>query len=549
MKSKNWLLLSTLLKSTSSMNVLKHTKDKQKRKNAVNSLVGTIVLDIVLFVFCILYGIGLGAMGFGEALPALCAMVVTLMSFLFTIFKSNGYLFGFKEYDMLMAMPFSVKTIISSKFLYMYINSLPMVILINLAMLPGYALAGRLHVLNCLMWLLLMVILPIIPTVLASALGALIVRFGSGFKRRTVIQTVLTFIVILPLFFVQFFAQKIAQDNSMEVIMENMSDTILDMAKYLPNAVWFYKAINEGNIWYFLLLLAVSAIIYELFFVLVAKSYQKVNSKLSGNTSHNTYKKAPQKQRNMVYAIAYKEFKRMTGSSVYMTNALIGEIMAVILGVAALFFKADQIVEVVMKGAPIEPKVIVPALPIFLYFFLGMVATTCFTPSLEGKNYWIIKTMPIDPMDDVKGKLLFNICLTVPFGLFAMLSLSICFQVSVIEAVMMMLEITCLCLFSSVRGLKCGLKYRRLDWDNEVEVIKQGKAVSIYLLPNMFISMFLMPGVVFLNLVVKNNALIALVIAVIALALSAIIWGRFFCHGIIKKNNVLEAIYEKSYCD
>ena len=39
----------------------------------------------------------------------------------------------------------------------------------------------------------------------------------------------------------------------------------------------------------------------------------------------------------------------------------------------------------------------------------------------------------------------------------------------------------------------------RLDWENEIEVIKQGTAVAIYMLPNMFVVMGLCVLVIFLG--------------------------------------------------
>ena len=44
----------------------------------------------------------------------------------------------------------------------------------------------------------------------------------------------------------------------------------------------------------------------------------------------------------------------------------------------------------------------------------------------------------------------------------------------------------------------------RVDWENEVEVIKQGPAVMIYLLPNMFVVMILTVLVVILGMALDH---------------------------------------------
>ena len=56
-----------------------------------------------------------------------------------------------------------------------------------------------------------------------------------------------------------------------------------------------------------------------------------------------------------------------------------------------------------------------------------------------------------------------------------------------------------LCAFSTAWGCVCGIRHIRLDWENEIEVIKQGAAVAIYMLPNMFVVMGLIVLVVFLG--------------------------------------------------
>ena len=40
----------------------------------------------------------------------------------------------------------------------------------------------------------------------------------------------------------------------------------------------------------------------------------------------------------------------------------------------------------------------------------------------------------------------------------------------------------------------CGIRYMPLHWENEIEVVKQGTAVSVYLLPNMFVTVILTVG-------------------------------------------------------
>ena len=60
------------------------------------------------------------------------------------------------------------------------------------------------------------------------------------------------------------------------------------------------------------------------------------------------------------------------------------------------------------------------------------------------------------------------------------------------------------------------MKHMRLVWENEIEVVKQGTAVMLYLFPNMFVSMGMVVLVVALGMRMNANILS---LAVTALAL------------------------------
>jgi len=524
MSSKTLLLVKTFLKSTGNINVLKFSGDKSKRKYATSSLIGQIVLYIVFMLYATLLSVGLANFGQARALPELCAILLLGIPIIFTLIKANGYLFGFKEYDMIMAMPFSVKNIVAAKFLYMYIKSIPMYALISLATLIGYATGGYLTFMSCIFWLVMTFTLPVIPMVIASALGAVTVKIGARFKYKNIAQAVLIAVLILPVTFSGFFFENTSGTEDIEDMMHSISGGISGTATYIPFAKWFSEAVNDGIISSFLLIVASAIIIYEIFFILISKFYRRMNSQLSASIDNKKIDISSQKQKSMVKAIAFKEFKRLTGSSIYLLNVGIGPIMVVLLGIVMLFINPEAIISSIMSEEPIDASLVFPAIPLLLYFFIGMIPTTVCSPSLEGKNYWIMQTLPINPMDDNKGKILFNLYLSIPFACFTTITACICFRVSLLDAVTSIIAIGSLCIFSTVNGLRSGLKHRKLDWENEIEVVKQGMAVFMYIIPHLITGMLLIPFVIAANNFLHNTALIMLFIILIAWLLTAFAW-------------------------
>ena len=333
----------------------------------------------------------------------------------------------------------------------------------------------------------------------AAFLGFLIARISSGFRKTNVVQTLLSFIFVIFCFSLRFFVEDMFRKDKVEQTLESVSGATAGAARYYLPAFWFTNAVTKLSIADITLLVGLSAALFAVVFALVGKSYRNINSALKSHAAARNYRMQKQKQRGIASAIAFKEFKRMTGSTTYMVNAGMGEILALLMSVVALIFGFDNIIAKVFYGAPITAQMLQPAIPFIIYFFIGMMATTACSPSLEGKNYWILQSLPIEKKTIYRGKMLFNMYLSVPFSVVSTICLCIAAKTPFIDTVLYVVLGICLCSFSTAWGCVCGVKHIKLEWENEVEVIKQGAAITIYLLPNMFIVMGLCVLTVFLG--------------------------------------------------
>ena len=521
MKNDNTLLLKTLLLSTSLPNTYRYTKDKKKKNRVIAAYIGFVIIYAMLIGYSLLSCIGYGKIGMTDVIPLLNALAISALAFVFTFFKTNGYLFNFKEYDMLMSLPFKSSTVAACKFLYMYIKSLPWYLCISFSMMVGYGYFKNPDVIVYPIWFFLTFLIPFIPMLLASFLGFIIARLSSGFKKKNTIQTVLTLIFILFCFSIQYIIQGIVENDAAVQTLSYISDALNNVAKYYPPAGWFASAVTVLSISDILLFTGVTLILFSLVFYIVGRSYRNINSALKSHASAKNYKMTAQKHHSVLNAIAFKEFKRLTGSTVYMTNGMIGYFLVAIISILSLVIGFDKLIHIITKGAPFDYSVVTPAIPFFVYFFTGMMATTACSFSLEGKNYWIVQSLPISRKTLAKGKMLFNMYLSVPVTLFGILCLSISAKVPLSEMISYLLLGISLCAFSTTWGCVCGIKHMRLDWENEVEVIKQGAAVSIYLLPNMFATMLLITGAIALGMKLDHR-IIALIMICVSSMLAAL---------------------------
>ena len=508
------ILLKTLLKSTSQRNILRYSGDEKKRKKIYANIIGYSILHVILAGYSLSIGFGYGAIGIHEATPVICALLISALAFLLTLFKTNGYLFNFKEYDMLMALPFEARTVAACKFLYMYVKSLSWYFCISLSMMLGYGFFVRPHAASYVLWILLSFFLPIIPMLAASFLGFLIAWISARFQRTNIVQTILTFLFVVFCFSLRYIIDALVRKDEVVSVMEQTSRA-MDRAAgiYLP-AKWFADAVSRLDVAGLFFLVVVSVLLFGAVFALVGNAYRRINSALKSHAASKRYRRTALKKRGVIRAIAFKEYRRMVGSSIYLINGTMGEFLAALFGIVTLLIGFDKIIAIVTQGAPVSSVMLQPAIPFIVYLFIGMVATTACSPS--GKNYWILQSLPIEPKAVAQGKMLFQMYLSVPFTVFATLCLCISAKTSFVHTLLYLILGVVLCAFSACWGCVCGLGHMRLDWENEVEVIKQSAAVAIYMFPNMFADMGLAVLVVFLGLHMDHALLTILLTGIVS---------------------------------
>ena len=496
MTRKDLSLLKTMLASKSCINVLRHSKDKKKRNRAALDLFSIILFMVMGASYIYVISYSFYQMGYGKMIPSLSAVSVSSLVLILTYTKSNGYLYAFKEYDILMAMPFTVKQIVSSRFLLMYLKDLPLHFAISLAGLVAYGMTMDPSIWIYIAWIIMTPFLPLLPSLLATLLGALIANIGSRFKHKTLIQTILSFAVIIFSFFFRYFLDLFFRGEGTNAMIDQSSQALSSISNYIPTIRFFENAIVKESILSFFLMILISLITFLVSILFISRNYGKINSKLTTGDRHkkkkitsNAYKK-----RSMISSIAFKEFKRVTASALCASNLGLGAVMSILVTIILPFVDMKKIISSLSEGAQFDISPLALVWPILVYFFVGMLPTTAPSPSLEGKNEWILDSLPIDKLTIYKGKMYFNLCLNMIPAVLAVISGMYAFRARWYEYILGVFMIVSMCLFSTTYGMHCGIRHRRLDWDDEAEVVKQGTAVSLYLFPNMIVSMILMSG-------------------------------------------------------
>jgi ABC-2 type transport system permease protein len=112
-------------------------------------------------------------------------------------------------------------------------------------------------------------------------------------------------------------------------------------------------------------------------------------------------------------------------------------------------------------------------LPFIICALLGMSCTACVSLSLEGKNIWILQSLPISPKTIFHSKMLVNLTLLIPTALICSILLSIRFASSFSSALIIIGLPLMYCLFIPVWGMFIDIKLGYYDWVSETAIIKQ----------------------------------------------------------------------------
>ena len=102
--------------------------------------------------------------------------------------------------------------------------------------------------------------------------------------------------------------------------------------------------------------------------------------------------------------------------------------------------------------------------------------------SIEGKSFWILKSLPIKPIKILHSKTNLHILITLPFTLLVGICSSIALKLSVINAIIVCIVGAVAVVGFALLGVLSNLRHPNLNWVNEIAVVKQGVPV--------FVSMF-----------------------------------------------------------
>ncbi len=470
--TKQLLLLE--LRSLYGWNRFRHTKDTKARRNYLLMLVLWVLLGIMLAGYVAGSGYALIYLGAADVLVPYLVLLASLIIFVFGIFKAGGVLFSGKGYEILSSMPIRQSVIVGSRFFRMYVEDLVLAVLV---MVPSMIVYG------CMMWpglyfypvmLVGMLLVPLLPLVAAAVVGAVITGISSRMKHRSLVQTLLTIVFVIVVMGGSSGMAMMPEEISLEMLTGLMTMVGGMIGQLYPPALWLGEAAVEGRVSSFLLFAVVSLLVEVVMLGIIGRFYQGICRRLQVNSAKHNYELGTLKGSGMLKALWYREWKRYFASSVYVTNTIVGPIMGCALAGAMLAVNMEEI------QAYFPMALDIPALvPLLFGGICAMMPTTSAAISMEGKEFWIMRTLPVSMKQLLDAKLLVNLLMVAPFYVVGEILLTVALKPSLMGLIWQILLPALLILCVAVLGLTVNLKFHRFDWEKAEEVVKQGASSLI----------------------------------------------------------------------
>lgn len=498
-------------------NEFRHSKDRKKKSRYL--LMGILWIFVILILLLYMAGIDITCvvLGMPKLIPLMSATIVCLVILFFSILKAGSTIFGMKDYEMLMALPMSKQAIIISRFLTMYVNNLG---LGTLVMLPGiiiYAVAVRPGVLYYIFIVLGTLLLPLLPITIATLIGAGITAISARMKHKSLISGLLTVLIGLAAVIFSMKLQTINLNIS-EQDVENLAETIsAQIGKMYPPAMWLTDAVTDGSILKFLLFAGVSFAAFVVMVSLVSHYFVKISDALRAKESGKSADIHKVKVNSVLKALYKKEWKRFLASGVYVSNAAIGDALMVVLAVA-LYFAGVGKTESLLQLQGILSRIY----PYALCFMMAVMPTTVIAFSMEGRQWWLTKSLPVRNKDIINSKILVNLTLAFPCYVIAEIFSCMAIKTDVSGYISLILIPLVFMIFSSVSGLAINLIFPVFDWENEAKVVKQSAALMVSMLVN--IILVVIPAIVSLALHQVPQIFSAVLVMIIWLILAIVLY-------------------------
>lgn len=466
------LLIGSQSRNLLGINQIRFSKDRKKKNRLLMMAVVYVLLGIMLAFYSGLISFGLISIGLSDVVLAYALAVVSLVILFFTIIKAGSILFDIKTYDMLISLPIKSAAIVISRFMSMYLGNLAMGMVVMLPAIGVYAVMMRPGFLFYVMIVLGIILMPLFPMTVASAVGAGIAAVSSRMKHKNLVTIALTLGITIGVILLSMSTTSVEYQLTEDILRDVSRSMEAQIHEMYPLARWFADGVINHDLPSFLGFAGISVGTFTMLILLVQWKFVSICQALKSRTAGKNYQMQKLKQSHPVTALYKRELSRYFASNLYVVNTSVGYILTVIMGIGMYFAGMEKIET--MMGLPGFMARSAPFLPALM---CSMMPTTASAISMEGRQWWLAKSLPITSGQLFKSKILVNLTIALPCYVLAEIFFVMAIGNNFLNILWQLAIPLVYILFSTILGIAVNCKLPMLEWESDAAVVKQSGAV------------------------------------------------------------------------
>jgi ABC-2 type transport system permease protein len=414
--------------------------------------------------------------------PGLTIAMTSIVLFISTTVRAHT-IFSKKDWRLLAPMPIPTWQIIYSKLLFLYI----LLFTINATlMLPHILFLQTLfpYTFIALSLIPLIFITPLIPFVLGTALTIGVTAITRRFQHIDS-RHVYGVIALIASLCITFFTSTLRSDTSLvpgsyeaALYLAHLVERILKI--YVPAWLLLPEYIPSLYLAEFLFIV-LSIGTFTTFVYFISKHYVRLNAYLT-TKKVAVKKRQKNKHYSQLAALLRKEFKLLGQFPTLLMNYTISYVLFFIL--CGGLFMTDLHTIITFLAPTLEFDASSFNSP-FIYATMMAMTIQGFTAyassafSVEGKNVWLMQTLPLPFSAILQAKLIATLILTLPTIPIFLTIIFLKQQLGFVNIVLLATWLASYAIFAAITNLFINFMLPKYNWKSETEVIKQGMAAIV----------------------------------------------------------------------
>lgn len=385
-----------------------------------------------------------------------------------SVFSTYSMLYQAKDNELLLSMPIKPSIILFVRMISVYIMCFIFQIVVIIPAFIVYFMNNALTVQGVFALLTAIFVLPMMTLVLSCILGYLIALLASKLNNTNAVITVI-YVLFLGLYLYCY-----TQMSSLIAAILSNAQQIGGFIKTFLYPLYLFGCGAKGDALSLALFVLIAFAVFALIYAIISHSFLKLATTKKGITQ-KAYREKSIKASSPFRALLRKEMKKFVSSPIYMFNCGIGSVMLVVV----LIFGAIN-ADVISKLTLLLNKDVFSLIACGGIMLISAVNyITAPSISLEGKNIWIVKSLPVLPWQIFEAKIALHLIITLPAVFIASLGFSYILKFSAFECIAVLLCCALFVLLCALWGLYINLKLPKLDYVSEAVVIKQSMSTFL----------------------------------------------------------------------